>query len=131
MEPWLDESLATFSEFIFYELRYPEDEQWLWNFEVLNWPRGGPVDGSIYDFADGASYMNAVYRTGALLIADLRQEVGIHQFREFLRDYCQRQSHTLSSGSDFHSILSRHADQDLSPVFGEYFSRPPSEGQGE
>jgi len=128
MEPWLDEALATFSELIFYELRYPDDELWLWDFEVLNWPRGGPVDGSIYDFTDGSSYMNAVYRTGALLLADLRQAMGTQQFRQFLRDYCQSQSHALSTGADFYSILSRHADQDLSPLFGEYFARLPGEG---
>jgi aminopeptidase N len=126
-EPWLDEALATFSESIFYELRYPHDDLWLWDFEVLNWPLGGPIDGSIYDYADEASYMNAVYRTGALFLADLRQAVGAEQFQAFLKDYCQTQSHALSSSADFLTILSRHTDEDLSMLLEEYFARPPGE----
>ncbi len=126
-EPWLDEALATFSESIFYELRYPHDDLWLWDFEVLNWPPGGPIDGSIYDYADEASYMNAVYRTGALFLADLRQAVGAEQFQAFLKDYCQTQSHALSNSADFFTILSRHTDEDLSMLLEEYFARPPGE----
>ena len=126
-EPWLDEAMATFSELVFYEQRYPHDELWLWDFEVLNWPRGGPIDGSIYDYADEPSYMNAVYRTGALFLADLRQLLGYQQFGEFLQDYCQSQSHKLASGVDFFSILSAHTDQDVSPLLEEYFAHPPVE----
>jgi transcriptional regulator with XRE-family HTH domain len=126
-EPWLDEALATFSESIFYEVRYPHDDLWLWDFEVLNWPLGGPIDGSIYDYADEASYMNAVYRTGAMFLADLRQAVGTEQFQAFLKDYCQTQSHALSSSADFFTILSRHTDEDLSMLLAEYFARPPGE----
>jgi transcriptional regulator with XRE-family HTH domain len=127
-EPWLDEALATFSESIFYELRYPHDDLWLWDFEVLNWPRGGPIDGAIYDYADEASYMNAVYRRGALFLADLRQAVGAQHFQEFLKDYCQTQSHALGSSADFFTILSRHTDEDLSTLLEEYFAQSPDEG---
>jgi transcriptional regulator with XRE-family HTH domain len=127
MEPWLDEALATFSELIFYENRYPDDDLWLWDFEVLNWPRGGPIDGSIYDYQDEASYMNAVYRRGAMFLADLRQLVGIQVFHDFLKDYCQSRSHSLATTADFFSILSRHTDEDLSPLLTQYFAQPPGE----
>lgn len=127
MEPWLDEAMATFSELIFYETRYPEDDLWLWDFEVLNWPRGGPIDGSIYDYQDEASYMNSVYRRGALFLADLRQLVGSQVFNDFLKDYCQSRSHSLATSADFFSILSRHTDEDLSPLVTQYFARPPGE----
>ncbi len=126
-EPWLDEALATFSELIFYEARYPDDALWLWEFEVLNRPPGGPIDGSIYDYLDEASYMNSVYRRGALFLHDLRRAVGDQEFREFLQDYAQTQGHTLSTSVDFFTILSRHTDQDLSPLLEEYFARPPGE----
>jgi hypothetical protein len=127
MEPWLDEAMATFSELIFYEARYPDDDLWLWDFEVLNWPRGGPIDGSIYDYQDEASYMNSVYRRGALFLADLRQLVGIQVFHDFLKDYCQSRSHALATTGDFFSILSRHTDEDLSPLLAQYFAQPPGE----
>ncbi|MDH4209731.1 MAG: helix-turn-helix domain-containing protein, partial [Anaerolineae bacterium] len=35
-EPWLDEALATYSELLFYRLRYPDDHLWAWDFEVFN-----------------------------------------------------------------------------------------------
>jgi transcriptional regulator with XRE-family HTH domain len=128
LEPWLDEAMATFSELIFYEARYPDDDLWLWDFEVLNWPQGGRIDGSIYDYQDEASYMNAVYRRGALFLADLRQLIGSQAFHDFLKDYCQSRSYSLATTKDFFSILSRHTDEDLSPLLKQYFSQPPGEG---
>jgi transcriptional regulator with XRE-family HTH domain len=126
-EPWLDEALATFSESVFYELRYPDDDLWLWDFEVLNWPLEGHIDGAIYDYPDEASYMNAVYRRGALFLADLRQAVGPQHFQDFLQEYCQTQSHALGSSEDFFTILSRHTDEDLLILLEEYFAQPPGE----
>jgi len=127
MEPWLDEAMATFSELIFYEAKYPDDDLWLWDFEVLNWPRGDLIDGSIYDYQDEASYMNSVYRRGALFLADLRQLVGSQVFHDFLKDYCQSRSYSLATAADFFSILSRHTDEDLSPLLTQYFAQPPGE----
>ena len=126
-EPWLDEAMATFSELIFYETTYPDDDLWLWDFEVLNWPRGDLIDGSIYDYQDEASYMNTVYRRGALFLADLRQLVGSQVFDDFLKDYCQSRSYSLATTADFFSILSRHTDEDLLPLLTEYFAQPPGE----
>jgi transcriptional regulator with XRE-family HTH domain len=127
MEPWLDEAMATFSELVFYENRYPDDDLWLWDFEVLNWPRGGSIDGSIYDYQDEASYMNSVYRRGAMFLADLRQLVGSRVFHDFEKDYCQSRSHSLATAADFFAILSRHTDEDLLPLLTEYFAQPPVE----
>jgi|GEM_PF-517069 len=127
MEPWLDEAMATFSELIFYEATYPDDDLWLWDFEVLNWPRGDLIDGSIYDYQDEASYMNTVYRRGALFLADLRKLVGSQVFYDFLKDYCQSRSYSLATAADFFSILSRHTDEDLSPLLTQYFAQPPGE----
>ncbi len=128
-EPWLDESLATFSGLLFYELRYPDDELWAWDFEVFNWQPVGRIDAPIYVFSDQASYMNAVYRRGAMFLADLRRAMGDQQFYAFLQDYCQSQSHQLSSGHDFFSVLSRHTDEDMSGLLEEYFAQGEAEGE--
>jgi len=128
-EPWLDESLATFSGLLFYKLRYPDDHLWAWDFGVFNWQPTGRVDASTYVFADQATYMNAVYRRGATFLADLRQTMGGQDFYAFLQDYCISQIHKLSTGADFFSILSRHTDEDLSPLLEEYFSQEEGEGQ--
>jgi hypothetical protein len=126
-EPWLDEALATFSELLFYQMKYPDDYLWAWDFEVFNYQPVGTIDGSIYDFSDQAAYMSAVYRRGAEFLNDLRHTVGDEAFREFLRDYARSQSHTLSTGADFFFVLSRHTNQDLSSLLQEYFARPPGE----
>lgn len=128
-EPWLDESLATFSGLLFYKLRYPDDHAWAWEFEVFNWQPSGPTDGAIYDFSDQGSYMNATYRRGALFLADLRHTMGSEAFYSFLRDYCQSQSHTLSTADDFFLVLSNHTGQDLSALLEEYFTQGQGEGQ--
>lgn len=129
MEPWLDEALATFSGLLFYKLRYPDDHSWAWQFEVFNWQPSGSIDGSIYDYGDQASYMNAAYRRGALFLAELRNTMGDQNFYAFLRDYCQRQSHKLSTAHDFFSVLSDHTDEDLSALLEEYFTREEGEGE--
>jgi len=126
-EPWLDESLATFSGLLFYKLRYPDDHLWAWEFGVFNWQPSGRIDAPIYVFADLPSYMNAVYRRGATFLADLRQTMGHQNFYAFLQDYCQSQSHELSTGADFFSIVSRHTDEDLSPLLEEYFTQQEGE----
>ncbi|HJX38369.1 MAG TPA: M1 family aminopeptidase [Anaerolineae bacterium] len=126
-EPWLDEALATYSELLFYRLRYPDDHLWAWDFEVFNRQPAGAIDQSIYDFSDQASYMNAVYRRGALFLGDLRQTIGEEEFRQFLQDYAQSQAHTISTEAEFFSILSRHTNKDFSPLLEEYFARPPGE----
>jgi transcriptional regulator with XRE-family HTH domain len=125
-EPWLDEALATFSGLFFYEARYPDDHLWAWDFEIFNWQPSGAIDGSIYDFSSQSSYMNAVYRRGALFLGDLRQLLGNEGYQQFIRDYAQRQSHTFSTGGDFFFILSQHTDRDLSPLIDEYFARSPA-----
>lgn len=127
-EPWLDEALATFSGLLFYKSRYPEDHLWAWEFAVFSWQPSGRVDASTYAFSDQGSYMNAVYRRGAVFLSDLRQAVGRSAFDAFLQDYCQTQSHTLSTAADFFAILSRHTDADLSPLLEEYLTQTEGEG---
>jgi transcriptional regulator with XRE-family HTH domain len=128
-EPWLDEALATFSELLFYKLRYPDDHLWAWDFDVFNWDPTGAIDGTIYDYADQSSYMNAVYRRGARFFADLRHLMGDQDFYAFLQDYCNSQTHSLSTSDEFFSILSGYvSDEDLSPLLEEYFAYQQGEG---
>jgi transcriptional regulator with XRE-family HTH domain len=128
-EPWLDEAMATYSELLFYKLRYPDDHLWAWDFEVFNWQPTGAIDGAIYDYADQSSYMNAVYRRGAQFVADLRHTMGEQDFYAFLQEYCLRQTHSLSTSDDFFSILSQYvSDEELSPLLEEYFAYQHGEG---
>jgi cytoskeletal protein RodZ len=120
-EPWLDEALATYSSLLYYEQKHPELVEWWWDSEVNSYRPEGQIDRPVYAFMDGRTYLNAVYRRGALFFADLRDRVGDEEFFAFLRDYYERQALKLSTGEEFFSILSRHTAVDLSSLTEEYF----------
>lgn len=120
-EPWLDEALATYSSMLYYERRYPELVEWWWEAEIEDYRPRGQIDRPIYAFMDGRTYLNAVYRRGALFISDLRDRMGDDQFFAFLRDYYESQERQLSTAEDFFTTLNRHTDVDISSLLEEYF----------
>jgi transcriptional regulator with XRE-family HTH domain len=120
-EPWLDEALATYSSLLYYERMHPELTEWWWETEVNSYRPQGQIDRPVYAFMDSRTYLNAVYRRGALFFADLRERVGDDEFFAFLRDYYERQALKLSTGEEFFAILSRHTAVDLSSLTEEYF----------
>ena len=120
-EPWLDEALATYSSMLYYERLHPDLLEWWWETEVDNFRPQGQIDRPIYAFMDGRTYLNAVYRRGALFIRDLRERMGDEEFFAFLRDYYESQGQKLSTAEDFFAILARHTAVDISSLQEEYF----------
>jgi hypothetical protein len=125
MEPWLDESLATYSEALFYERYYPELVPWWWENRVDNLVPFGYVDNTIYLQSGYDGYRNSVYLNGAHFMQDLRDTIGDEIFFEFLQDYVRTYRYDIASSSDFWTLLKEHTDADLTPIFNEYFSAPP------
>src|SRR5690606_13239018 len=68
LAPWLDESLATYSEYIFYEEYYPDLKDWWWSFRVDAYSPQGFVDSTVYEFSSIREYINAVYLRGAHML---------------------------------------------------------------
>jgi len=120
-EPWLDEALATYSSMLYYEQRHPELVEWWWEVEVDDYRPRGQIDRPIYAFMDGRTYLDAVYRRGALFIRDVREGMGDEEFFAFLRDYYETQERQLSTADDFFAILYRHTEVDISSLLEEYF----------
>jgi hypothetical protein len=120
-EPWLDESLATYSSMLYYERLHPELVDWWWETEVDSYRPQGQINRPIYAFMDGRTYLNAVYRRGALFIRDLREHMGDDEFYAFLRDYYDSQGQKLSTADDFFAVLARHTAVDISSLKEEYF----------
>ena len=120
-EPWLDEALATYSSFLYYEKMHPELMEWWWDVEVDSYRPQGQMDRPIYAFMDGRTYLNAVYRRGALFVRDLRERMGDDDFFAFLRDYHESQAGELSTAEDFFAIIGRHSTVDISSLTEEYF----------
>ncbi len=107
--PWLDEALATYSEYIFYEEYYPELKTWWWNFRVDTFVpadyAGHRVDSNIYQFANVREYINAVYLRGARMLDELREDIGTDAFFDWLRRYADAGRGRVVTPDVFWSLL--------------------------
>ncbi|MBE9474948.1 MAG: hypothetical protein IMY85_08645 [Chloroflexi bacterium] len=123
LEPWLDESLATFSEIYFYETAYPDLTDWWWENRIYFHNPQGWVDSTIYEAAGFYPYRDAVYLRGVMFLGELRDLMGEEAFLEFLRAYLEQFRYRQASGDGFFNLLSEHTSADLSGMIGTYFSR--------
>jgi Peptidase family M1 domain len=121
LEPWLDEALATYSEYLFYEQTYPGMAEAWWQFRVDAFSPTGYVDSTIYTTSDFQAYADAVYLRGAEFLRDLRLRLGDEAFFAFLRDYAAQMNGKIATADDFFRILATHTDADLSDLLHEYF----------
>lgn len=121
VDPWLDEALCTYSEYLFFEQSDPSRLDWWWNFRITRWQPQGWVNSSLYDHGAFRPYVNAVYLRGASFLHALRQRVGDEVFFSFISDYAQTYRDKLASSADFFALLAKHTDLDLSDLISEYF----------
>lgn len=125
LTPWMDEALATYSEYIFYQEQYPDLADWWWQFRVDAFvPKdynGKKVDSTVYDFADGRTYINAVYLRGALMLDDLRQALGTDVFFDWLRRYAQVGDDRVVTPDVFWSLLTPEQLDLINPIRQKYF----------
>jgi hypothetical protein len=123
-EPWLDESIATYCEKLFYERNYPDALSWWWYVRVDFYEPSGFIDQSVADYARFDPYTNATYRVGARFYEDLRQRTGDEAFFSFLKDYSLRMNGQITTSADFFRILREHTSADLSDLLAKYFKSP-------
>lgn len=121
LEPWLDESLATYSEHVFYSYNFPSYNDWWWNFRVNYFGPGGWVDTSIYQHTTFRSYVNATYLNGANFLYDLNIRMGDDDFYRFLRDYTARYSRGRATAYDFFAALRENTDANVEDLIDAYF----------
>lgn len=105
--PWLDEALATYSEYIFYEEFYPDLSEWWWMFRVENYEPQGFVDGTVYDFVNVREYINAIYLRGVLMLHEIREEIGTEAFFALLRRYVETGDGQLATPALFWSVMTQ------------------------
>jgi hypothetical protein len=74
--PWLDESLATYCELLFYEDHYPDAVNWWWEYRITFHNPQGKIDNPVSTYGGFTPYTNATYRRGALFLHDLRETHG-------------------------------------------------------
>ncbi len=120
-EPWLDESLCTYSELIFYETKYPELVPWWWSYRINFFEPSGYIDIPVYQGQNDETYKHIVYFNGAHFLRDLRARIGDESFYAFLKDYFIQNNGGIASKDDFFSILDAHTDVDYSDITRGYF----------
>ncbi|MFN8451585.1 MAG: M1 family aminopeptidase [Anaerolineae bacterium] len=124
--PWLDEALACYSEFIFYEEHYPDLKEWWWNFRVGTYVKpdysGRRVDSTVYQFGTGREYINAVYLRGAEMMDALRADLGTDAFFDWLRRYADAGRSRVITPGEFWSLLSPQQLEQTRATRAEYMS---------
>ncbi len=122
-EPWLDESLTTYSESIFYEALYPDSLAWWWAYRIDFFEPRGKIDIAVYDGQDADTYKAIVYFNGAHFLKDLRDRIGDEAFFAFLQDYFLQEKDHIATRADFFRILDEHTDVDYSDIVSAYFKK--------
>ena len=120
-EPWLDESLTTYSEAIFYETVRPESLAWWWSARIDFFEPRGKINIPVYEGQDADTYKYIVYFNGAHFLNDLRARIGDDAFDSFLKDYYAQNRDKVATRDDFFRILNLHTNIDYSDIVREYF----------
>jgi len=121
IEPWLDESLTTYSESLYYESLYPDLLPLWWSNRINFFEPKGFIDIPIYDGLNDDNYKHTVYFNGADFLQDLRGRIGDESFFAFLRDYYLQNRGRIANADDFFRILDEHTDVDYSDIVRGYF----------
>ena len=105
LNPWLDEALATYSEYLFIEAFHPAEKNWWWTFRVANFLPQGHVDSAVYEFTTARAYINAVYLRGVQMLHNLREDIGDAAFMQLLSDYSAAGAGQIVDPALFWSLL--------------------------
>lgn len=103
--PWLDEALATYSEYLYYEAFYPNLKNWWWSFRVGYYNPTGNVDSAVYEFTTIREYINAVYLRGVQMLHNVRTDIGDDSFFALLRQYATQGNGKVANSQFFWSLL--------------------------
>lgn len=124
MNPWLDEALSTYSEYVFIEEYYPALRDWWWQFRVDAYAPQGFVDSTVYEFETRREYINAVYLRGVRMLNELRANLGTDTFFDWLRRYAEVGSGRIVDPAFFWSLLTPEQLSVTASTREEYFQRP-------
>jgi hypothetical protein len=124
LNPWLDEALATYSEYAFIEEYFPALKDWWWNFRVDNYSPEGFVDSTVYEFKTRREYINAIYLRGVRMLQDLRSDLGTDAFFDWLRRYAEAGAGRVVMPDFFWSLLTPEQFELTAQTREEYLRQP-------
>ncbi len=123
MEPWLDESFASYTEIVYCEYmgisseidRYSRSHEDLSNpnvYKPLEQMDQIPVNRSYYSFKSTNAYVYAAYEIGKQALYQMEEIVGREEFHGIIREYVRRNAFTNSTQARFFEVLFECAGQD-------------------
>lgn len=121
--PYMDEALATYSEFLFLERYYPDYLAWWWEFRVAPYEPQGFVDVPVYSFDGPRPYINAVYLRGAQMMQALRDALGDEAFFEWLRAYAAAMGGKVAGPADLWGALPDDAYAAIADIRQRYLQQ--------
>ncbi len=136
MQPWLDESFASYTEYVYDVAKYPDkeirmpvtysidmpDSQWK---DMLKQNGVTPINRSFYEFSDDMTFVSAVYNNGKIVLMDMSKILGFDEVNGIIREYIQRNAFTNADQMDFFEVLYELAGTDnakLNEVIETYFN---------
>jgi aminopeptidase N len=122
--PYLDESLAIYSEVLYMEDRYPALVPWWWSYRIKLWQPIGSVDSTVYDFQGERLYINAVYLRGALMLQEIREKIGNDAFFKWLHDYETANEGKIATPLEFWGALAESDYAKTSEIRARYLHQP-------
>lgn len=118
-EPWLDESMASYAEIVFYEYVGGDVERKLTDsFSknkaniFKNWKSGDKLDKAYSDFNGEADYTMKVYTDGKAALYQMEEIIGREKFHGIIRGYVKRNAFKNASTKDFLKALFDCAGKD-------------------
>ena len=137
MEPWLDESFASYTEIVYEEYigltkqyeHYSKKYTDLSSSSMHNTLKSMdqiPINRSYYSFSNESSYVYAAYEIGKQALYQMEEAVGREEFHAILREYVHRNAFTNSTEDRFFEVLFECAgqdNQDLNALIESVFER--------
>lgn len=116
-EPWLDESLANYAVYLYYEaVDWPQMQTALlenvfrYRYDAArNLGIDRPVSGAVVGF-DQSNYINIIYSKGPLFLHAVRERIGDEAFFAALLDYVQSYRYGIAYADDLLDVFRRHSD---------------------
>lgn len=129
-EAWLDESMASFSETIFWEAYLTEDAMDEVNsFDSLNLDYSSdsmyfPINQAFGDYESDYHFVYGIYYVGRWVIFDIREAMGRDTFNQMILEYVQTYAYTNVTTEDYINLIYEyggHDNEELNEIIDRCF----------
>lgn len=123
-EPWLDEGLTTFSEFLYMQKQMKQDDEtWLkqaaQKADEIHKAVGVTSAQKLYDYPDEVYGIMVYLRPAAMMFA-LMHELGEAKVMQILHTYYEQYQFKTATTNDFIQVANKVAGKDLTPFFSRW-----------